>query len=787
MMKAVVFGIVSIFLILPMIGVVAATPGDTKYSLQELTEQATMVITGTVEDTKSEWNEDETQIYTYITISVDEFVKGAVPDERVTIKQIGGTVDDITLYIVDSPQFRVGEEVLLFVRPGLIPVVGMSQGKFTIETEPETGIKIVKEQNVYLDGFLNQVKNVEQGGEDERRSYLNSDTDTSEVGILSPGPDPFRIFGPNPGAAGDIIRELDPTDHSPFVHWDLREFPDCKVPWSISRFVSDLDEDGDIDGDDRQLTFDAINASFHEWENVTPSAIGFVEGNPRHVANRAIRLDSFNVIDWANATEVTGDDVQVIPVGQGQPNSVIITAGTNNLLNTTPASDDQVVGKTITSGANGIANTAAGGDDLQVIPVGQGQPNSIAITAGANGLLECQPRGDDALDLANHRITSGPDGVVQTQANNQYETNYVALTGIFFNNNNGVIIESDILFNSNLNWTMGTENESLGMYDVQVTATHEIGHFIGIALTPAGVGPPVPTMNGNDWPHDLSKRTLEDSDKNAINFLYTPDLGDAPDPYTGFNKYPSLVHDGTGRTLSGVPLLKSAQGAEHLFGYQPEGYAYEWLGDLVEAPADTSECEAKVVDRDEHDDGVSFVGFTPMGGAKFKVIAKVSTSGLGAARYKADDKLYLNAWVDWNADGVWTTYEKIIEWNGGPGLNDGCTKGTLLNPATPWPVGTTARNLEFEVTVPYVTVPEDRLYKPFYSRFRLDYDENVGTVNNIDGTLNQDKGAAQFGEVEDYRHVPPTEVPTLTPIGCILTLLAILGFGVIAIRRTYKR
>ncbi|VUT27854.1 MAG: hypothetical protein SYNGOMJ08_00406 [Candidatus Syntrophoarchaeum sp. GoM_oil] len=33
----------------------------------------------------------------------------------------------------------------------------------------------------------------------------------------------------------------------------------------------------------------------------------------------------------------------------------------------------------------------------------------------------------------------------------------------------------------------------------------------------------------------------------------------------------------------------------------------------------------------------------------------------------------------------------------------------------------------------------------------------------------------------------PTDVPILTPIGCILTLLAILGFGVIAIRRTYKR
>ena len=199
----------------------------------------------------------------------------------------------------------------------------------------------------------------------------------------------------------------------------------------------------------------------------------------------------------------------------------------------------------------------------------------------------------------------------------------------------------------------------------------------------------------------------EDDDNNAPG-QETKDFGDAPD-----KPYPSKL---------------ASNGARHSV------FAFEWLGKDV-----NGEHDSKQVDRDEHDDGVTFVG-TPKFGSPFRVIVTVNTSGMGAARYRADDKLHLNAWIDWNGNGEWQSFEKIIGWNGGPGLNDVCTKGKLVKPTTPWPVGNNSRVLEFDVTVPVTTIPEGRIGKPYYSRFRLDYDENVNTTT----------GPAKFGEVEDH-------------------------------------
>ena len=105
-------------------------------------------------------------------------------------------------------------------------------------------------------------------------------------------------------------------------------------------------------------------------------------------------------------------------------------------------------------------------------------------------------------------------------------------------------------------------------------------------------------------------------------------------------------------------------------------------------------------------------------------------------------------------------------------MNDVCNKGKLVNPATPWPVGNNSRVLKFDVTVPVTTIPEDRIGEPYYSRFRLDYDENVKTMT----------GQAEFGEVEDHLE----EIPAVTPIGFVLTLLLLSGLGAIRIRKMRK-
>jgi len=100
-------------------------------------------------------------------------------------------------------------------------------------------------------------------------------------------------------------------------------------------------------------------------------------------------------------TAAAGDDVQLIPVGQGAPYQIVIEPGPNGQLDTLPLGDDTLFSSEdrLTSGANGVVETTAQLDDVQVIAVGQGftAPTFMPLTVGAgpNGVLDSTPGGDD--------------------------------------------------------------------------------------------------------------------------------------------------------------------------------------------------------------------------------------------------------------------------------------------------------------------------------------------------------------------------------------------------------
>jgi hypothetical protein len=147
-------------------------------------------------------------------------------------------------------------------------------------------------------------------------------------------------------------------------------------------------------------------------------------------------------------TTADPNDDQLLPVGQGTPDTRCVGPGVNGTLQTTPAGDDEevqsiffglfistgpdglcdttamtgddVVGPNlegIDSGPNGICDTPAGAGETQVIPVGNGDPDTDCVTDGGDGSLDTPAAaGDDVIDGAGNRITSGPDGVCQTTA-----------------------------------------------------------------------------------------------------------------------------------------------------------------------------------------------------------------------------------------------------------------------------------------------------------------------------------------------------------------------------------
>ena len=110
-----------------------------------MAQQADVIVIGKIAKFKSAWDKNHQQIYTKITLTVDEVLKGDLKKRRLTVTQLGGVVDDIESWIDGNPQFTEGEKVLLFLarhENGSLRVLHLYQGKFSIFTDPDTGAEL---------------------------------------------------------------------------------------------------------------------------------------------------------------------------------------------------------------------------------------------------------------------------------------------------------------------------------------------------------------------------------------------------------------------------------------------------------------------------------------------------------------------------------------------------------------------------------------------------------------------------------------------------------------------
>lgn len=128
-----------------------------KFSLADLAKKSETIVLARVEDETARWEDGKREIYTYITLRVLDPVKGmgkkaengksAKNEETITIRQLGGTVDNMSSIVPGMPSFRRGEEVVVFLSAkdakGYPWVVGLQQGKYTVYSD-ENGIKQVR-------------------------------------------------------------------------------------------------------------------------------------------------------------------------------------------------------------------------------------------------------------------------------------------------------------------------------------------------------------------------------------------------------------------------------------------------------------------------------------------------------------------------------------------------------------------------------------------------------------------------------------------------------------------
>lgn len=131
-----------------------------KLSLEELTNKASHVVTGKIISMKSSWNPENTKIYTDVTISVQEVIKGFLSTREITLRQLGGEIpeEDMGMKVSDTAEFSINEDVLIFMRPHetgfTYKVVGGSQGKYTLKNG------IVVEKRLLLKNLRTQIKDI---------------------------------------------------------------------------------------------------------------------------------------------------------------------------------------------------------------------------------------------------------------------------------------------------------------------------------------------------------------------------------------------------------------------------------------------------------------------------------------------------------------------------------------------------------------------------------------------------------------------------------------------------
>src|SRR5438067_422572 len=105
-------------------------------SVERLTQASTHVVVGQAISSRSEWNQQHTQIFTYTRFRIARSLKGKAPAE-IVVKQMGGRAGGYEQKVAGVRQLNANEQAVLFVHPsqaadGSVVITGLMQGDFRI-------------------------------------------------------------------------------------------------------------------------------------------------------------------------------------------------------------------------------------------------------------------------------------------------------------------------------------------------------------------------------------------------------------------------------------------------------------------------------------------------------------------------------------------------------------------------------------------------------------------------------------------------------------------------------
>ncbi|HJO03245.1 MAG TPA: matrixin family metalloprotease [Acidobacteriota bacterium] len=184
------------------------------WSDEELTDRSEVIVTARVVRVVPGWDADAGAIYTYVTLNVTEVLKGWVPERRIVLKQLGGTIGDLGLVAFGQAHFVPKERVVAFleVRPrdGTLYTAALAQGKWVVERSDRRRMAM---------RFLGPA-----GPLDRRRMRPFRDRILRWAGEASrqPSPSSSRIVTRPPEAPGPGQRRAETPDAQGFEVWGVR-------------------------------------------------------------------------------------------------------------------------------------------------------------------------------------------------------------------------------------------------------------------------------------------------------------------------------------------------------------------------------------------------------------------------------------------------------------------------------------------------------------------------------------------------------------------------------------
>jgi hypothetical protein len=173
--KWTVFGIIlSVYFFLGLLYAIPVEALRLKTNWAQRVDLSEKVFRGQVVQVKSYWNPEKTRIYTDVTVSIDEHIKGDGLSE-ITITIPGGTVGDDTQWVSDTPQFEGGDYAVILLESSA-RVTGGPDGVYSLQKQMVGANQL---QSMEEDKFLSWIRTYVNG--QNRASFEEVPEQTSKT------------------------------------------------------------------------------------------------------------------------------------------------------------------------------------------------------------------------------------------------------------------------------------------------------------------------------------------------------------------------------------------------------------------------------------------------------------------------------------------------------------------------------------------------------------------------------------------------------------------------------